>query len=237
MQTAKADRTDAALEAQVFWFKYQKEIAALLIIAIFAILALAGYRFYRERRETAAAGLFASAKVATDYQAVIQQYGDTSAAASAYLLLANAQNRQGKYSEANANLQMFLEKFPQHELASTARMTIAANLEKMGRQDEALATYQQIASTNAGSFNAPMALLAQVHILQSKNQNDDARRICETIMTRYQGSFASLEAGRILRTLKPLSSQTPTTVAPSTLNASPLPNMRVAPTAPPPPKP
>ncbi len=220
MQTAKALRTDTALEAQVFWFKYRKEIASLLVIAILAIIAIAGYRFYRDRREATASTLFGAAKTAAEYQEVISRYGDTSAAASAYLLLADAQRKQGKYSEANATLQRFLEKFPQHELASTARMAIAANLETMGKQDEALATYQQIASTNAGNFNAPMALIAQVHILQEKGRVDDARRICETIMMQYRDSYGALEAGRLLRTLLPPAPQTPSVIAPPSISPS-----------------
>ena len=80
-----------------------------------------------------------------------------------------------KYSEANATLVKFLEKFPQHELATTARMAMARNLQAMGKEDEAFATYQQIASANVPGFNAPMALIEQVHILQEKGRTEDAQ--------------------------------------------------------------
>jgi TolA-binding protein len=238
MPIAKELRTHPALEAQVFWFKYRREIAILLILAIVAVFTVAGYRFYRDRREATAATLFAAAKTPSAYEEVINRYGDTAAAASAYLLLADGQRRQAKYSEANATLAKFLEKFPQHELASTARMAMAANLEAMGKQDEALATYQQIASADAGSFNAPMALIEQVHILQEKNRIDDARRICETIMTQYRDSYAAMEARQLLRTfLKSTKPQTPPIVAPtkpgSSASATVPPTMKVLPTAPP----
>jgi TolA-binding protein len=238
MPIAKELRTDPALEAQFFWFKYRREIAILLILAIVAIFAIAGYRFYRGRREATAATLFAAAKTPAAYEEVINRYGDTAAAASAYLLLAEVQRKQAKYAEANATLVKFLEKFPQHELASTARMAMAANLEAMGKQDEALATYQQIASANAGSFNAPMALIEQVHILQEKNRIDDARRICETIMTQYRDSYAAMEASQLLRTfLKSAKPQTPPIVVPPkpgpSASATVPPTMKVLPTAPP----
>ena len=238
MPIAKELRTDPALEAQVFWFKYRREIAILLIIAIVAVFTLAGYRFYRDRREAAAATLFGAANTPAAYEGVINRYGDTVAAASAYLLLADGQRKQAKYAEANATLVKFLEKFPQHELASTARMAMAANLEAMGKQDEALATYQQIASANAGSFNAPMALIEQAHILQEKDRIDDARRICETIMTQYRDSYAAMEASQLLRTfLKLAKPQTPPIVVPpkpgSSASASVPPTMKVLPTAPP----
>ncbi len=238
MPIAKELRTDPALEAQVFWFKYRREIAVLLILAIVAIFAIAGYRFYRDRREATAATLFGAAKTPATYEQVINRYGDTAAAAAAYLLLADGQRKQAKYTEANATLVKFLEKFPQHELASTARMAMAANLEAMGKQDEALATYQQIASANAESFNAPMALIEQVHILQEKNRIDDARRICETIMTQYRDSYAAMEASQLLRTLlKSAKPQTPPIVASpkpgSSASATVPPTMKVLPTAPP----
>ena len=56
---------------------------------------------------------------------------------------------------------------------------MAANLDSMGKTDEALAMYQQIASDYPNSYTAPLAMLSQVYILKAKNRNDDARRICE----------------------------------------------------------
>jgi len=237
MPVAKELRTNPALEAQVFWYKYRKEIAILLILAIVAIIAIAGYRLYRDRREATAATLFSGAKTPAAYEEVINRYGDTAAAASAYLLLADSERKQAKYSEANATLLKFLEKFPQRELVSTARMAMAANLEAMGQQDEAFATYQQIASANAGSFNAPMALIEQVHILQEKKRIDDAKRICETIMTQYRDSYAAMEASQLLRTFLKSKAQTPSVVTPSKLespgSATVPPTIKVLPTAPP----
>src|SRR5438132_1784686 len=240
MPIAKEVTTDHALQAHVFWLKYRREIAILPILAIVASFATAGYRFYRDRREATAATLFDAAKTPAAYEEVISRYGDTAAAASAYLLLADEQRKQSKYSEANATLVKFLEKFPQHELASTARMAMAANLEAMGKQDEAFATYQQIASANAGSFNAPMALIEQVHILQEKNRIDDARRICETIMTQYRESYAAMEASQLLRTiLKSAKAQTPSLVTHSKLGSPESgtvpPTLKVLSTARPPP--
>src|SRR5438046_9740202 len=83
-----------------------------------------------------------------------------------------------------------------------------------------------------------MALIEQVHILQEKNRIDDARRLCETIMTQYRDSYAAMEASQLLRTfLKSAKPQTPPTVAPpklgSSVSASVPPTMKVFPTPPP----
>ena len=238
MPVAKEPTTDPALEAQVFWYKYRREIAILLGLAVLGIVGAAGYRLYRDRREATAAILFSAAKTPAAYEELIKQHSDTAAAASAYLLLADAQRKDGKYVEANTTLMKFLEKFPRHELATTARMAMAANLQAMGKEDEAFATYQQIASANVPGFNAPMALIEQVHILQGKGKTEDARRICETIMTQYRDSYAAMEASQLLRTfLKTAKPETPPIVAPpnpgAPVTASVQPTMKVLPAAPP----
>jgi predicted negative regulator of RcsB-dependent stress response len=238
MPIARQVTTDSTLDAQVFWYKYQREIAILLALAVLGIVGLAGYRFYRDRREATAATLFSAAKTPAAYEELINQHGNTAAAASAYLLLADAQRKSGKYAEANATLTKFLEKFPRHELANTARMATAANQQAMGKEDEAFATYQQVASANVAGFNAPMALIEQVHILQAKGKTEDARRICETIMMQYRDSYAAMEASQLLRTfLKTAKPETPPVVAspkpgaPATSTVTPT--MKVLPTAPP----
>jgi tetratricopeptide (TPR) repeat protein len=97
---------------------------------------------------------------------------------------------------------------------------MAANLEAMGRSDEAQAAYQQIATTYPNSFNAPLALLSQVYILKVKNKNDEARRICETILTQYRTSFWAGQAMQELRLLKP--SSTPVPAAPPAATVPPF---------------
>jgi hypothetical protein len=81
-------------------------------------------------------------------------------------------------------------------------MAMAANLESMGKSDEALASYQQIAAQYPKNFCAPLALISQVPLLKSKNRTEEARRVCETIMTQYRDSFWTNDAMRELRLLK-----------------------------------
>ena len=238
MPTAPPPSRDVALETRVFWERFKKPITAALLIVLLAMIAFTGYRFYSERRVAAASALLASAKSAQEYQQVIDRYPSTPAAADAYLLLAEARRNEKKFAEANTTLQTFIAKYPQHELVSTARMAMAANLESMGKPDEALTIYQQIASADPNGFNAPMALMSQVYILKAKNQNEDARRICETVLTQYRTSFWAGEAMQQLRMLKPVtsSSSAPTgaPTVPPMLAVPPAP--APAPQAPPAPK-
>jgi TolA-binding protein len=240
MPTAPPPARDVALETRVFWERFKKQITAVLVIALLAVIAFTGYRFYSDRRAATASALLASAKDAQEYQQVIARYANTPAAADAYLLLAEAQRSEKKFAEANTTLQTFIAKYPQHELLSTARMAIAANLESLGKTDEALVIYQQIATAYPNSFTAPLALVSQVYILKAKNRNDDARRICETVLTQYRTSFWAGEAMQQLRLLKPSSPPAPgpaqTATVPPLLVRPPAAAPPPAPQAPPPPK-
>ena len=227
MPTVPPPSYDAALETRVFWERFKTEIIAALIIVVLAIVGFGAYRFYSDRREASASALLAGAKSADVYQQVIADYPNTPAAADAYILLAEAQRKEKKFTEANTTLQVFIDKNPNHELVSTAKMAMAANLESMGKNDEALSIYQQIASIYPNSFNAPLALLSQVYLLKSKNQTEEARRVCETILTRYRESFWAGEAAQELRLLKPSASSEP---APT----STIPPFLAAPSATPP---
>jgi len=231
MPTATPPSRDAALETRVFWERFKTEITAVLIIALLAIVGFAGYRFYSDHRAAAASALLASVKSAEAYQQLIANYPNTPAGADAYLLLAEAQRNERKFTEATGTLQVFINKNPNHELVSTAKMAMAANLESMGKNEQALSIYQQIASIYPNSFNAPLALLSQVYLLKSENRIEEARRICETILTRYRESFWAGEAAQELRLLKPnASSQAPSAqtippllTAPSSTPADALP--------------
>ena len=209
MPTVPPPSYDAALETRMFWERFKRQIIAALIIVLVSIIGFGAYRFYIDRKAAAASALLASAKSADAYQQVIAGYPNTPAAADAYLLLAEARRKEKKFTESNTTLQAFIDKNPNHELVSTAKMAMAANLESIGKNDEALAMYQQIALTYPNSFNAPLALLSQVYLLKSKNQTEEARRVCEVILTRYRESFWAGEAAQELRLLKPNASSEP----------------------------
>ncbi len=218
--------TDAALEREVFWERHKTEVMVALIAILVALAAFGGYRFYSERRANAGANMLATAKTPADFQKVIADYSSTPAGASAYILLADSQKTEQKFNEANATLEKFVQKFPKHELAGTARLAIAGNLEAMGKKDEALATYQKLATSEPQAYTAPVALFSQIHLLKEKKQIAEARRVCETIITQYRESRFAAEATYQLRSLKlpddPAATASPR-VAPATAPAASAP--------------
>jgi predicted negative regulator of RcsB-dependent stress response len=218
--------TDTAPEREVFWDRYKKEVMAVLIAALVGVAAFGGYKLYTDRQANAAADMLASAKTAADFQKLIADYPHTAAGASAYLLLADAQRNEKKFAEANTTLQTFLDKFPKNELVGTARLAIGGNLEALGKKDEALAAYKRLVTDYPAGFAAPIALYSEIHLLKEKKQIDEARRVCETIMTQYRESRLAPDAAYQLRLLKP---ETPPAAPPTQTVAPPA----AAPSAPP----
>lgn len=243
MPTAPPLSSDAALETQVFWLKHKTEIIAAVAVALLALAGFGGYRLYASQRSTAASELLASAKSDQDYESVVARYPTTPAAASAYLLLAESQGKEKKFTEANATLQKFIDKNPDHQFVPMAKMAMAANLESLGKMDEALALYQQIAAAYPKSFDAPLALISEVPLLKAKNRVQEARQVCERIMTDYRDSIWMAEAARQLRILKPpAGSEQPSQPQAPSLSLAPngtitLPQPNAVPSAPPQPIP
>src|SRR5438067_6051621 len=231
-----------APERDVFWERYKKEVMAVLIVALVAVAGYGGYRLYSDQQANAASAMLASAKTAADFQKVISNYPSAPAGGSAYLLLADAQRNEKKFSEANATLQIFLDKFPKHELAGTARLAMAGNLEAMGKKEDALTAYQRLVSGDPHGFTAPIALYSQIHLLKEKKQIQEARRVCETIMTQYRESRLAPDAAYQLRLLKvddasaPSPSPTVAPAPPAAAPSAPPPAQSMAPAAPPAPK-
>lgn len=209
MPTAPPPSRDVAVETRFFWERFKKPIISAAIVVVLAATAFTGYRFYSDRRAAAASAALASASNAQAYEQVIAQYPNSPAGADAYILLAEAQCKESKFTDANKTLETFMAKYPKHELLSTAKMAMAGNLDSMGKTDEALAMYQQIASAYPNTYTAPLAMLLQIYILKAKNRNEDARRICESILTQYRTSFWAGEAMQQLRILKPITASTP----------------------------
>ena len=230
MPTAPPTPRDAALETRFFWETHKTEIVAVLVLAVLAIVGYGGYKFYSERRQAAAAALLGRAKTSRDFEQVISGYPNTPAGANAYLLLADTQRNEKKFTESNATLQAFISKFPKHELVTSAWIAIAANYESMGKMDEALKTYEKAAASDASNFNAPLALLSQIHLLKIKNKPEEARMVGEKILTNYRESLWANEAMRQLRLLKP---PPPASAASSPTNTAQPPPLLARPAAPP----
>src|SRR5215471_10292566 len=146
MPTAAPPSRDVALETRVFWERFKVPIIVGLSILLLGLIVFTVLSILFRTRAAAASAALAAAKTAPEYQQVIARYSNTTAAAAAYILLAEAERREKKFADANKTLETFVAKYPKHELVSTAKLAMAANLDSIGKVDDALALYQQIAS-------------------------------------------------------------------------------------------
>ncbi len=211
MATVSTPTSDPLLDTQLFLARHKAAILGGLLAVLLAVGAYGGYRWYAGHRDDAAAALLSQARGAADYEKLISEYRGAAAAPSAYLLLAAAQRKEQKLTEANITLKTFIDKNPKHEFITTAKMAMAANVEAMDKPDEALEMYRRLAADHPRSFNAPLALLAEVPLLKAKGDIEGARRVCETVLTQYRDSYAAAEATRHLRMLKGPTPATSTT--------------------------
>jgi acyl-CoA synthetase (AMP-forming)/AMP-acid ligase II len=85
----------------------------------------------------------------------------------------------------------------------------------------AVEAYRRIAAEYPKDFNAPLALIAQAQLLRYSGKIDDARRVCETVMTQYRDSYASADATRLLRVLKPATPPAAPAASPSSVATAP----------------
>jgi len=210
MATVSEITSDPALESQLFWEQYKTTIIAVAAVLVLGGLGFAGYQIYKMKAASDAVALLTAADSSEEFQKVIERYPGSEPAASASLLLAGQQRAKKNYAEANTTLRKFIDQYPKHQLITTAWMGIGANLESLGKTDEALSTYQRLAKDYPQSFNAPLALLAQVPLLKAKNQFDEARRACETIMSQHRDSIVANQAIQELMALpQPAAAATP----------------------------
>src|SRR5207244_12003156 len=107
MPTVPPPSRDVALETRFFWERFKNPIVPAAIVVLLAATAFTGYRFYSDRRAATASAALASANTAQEYEQVIARYPNTSAAADAYILLAQAQRKERKFTEANKTLETF----------------------------------------------------------------------------------------------------------------------------------
>ena len=115
-------------------------------------------------------------------------------------------------------------------------MAMAANLESLGKLDEALAIYQRLVTDDAEGFLAPTALMAEVPIFKAKNQIDEARKACETILTKYRDRLFTGEAQAKLRLLKPPAppeAPPPRPLSPEAIVQNLVPSLKMRPPSPP----
>lgn len=150
--------------------------------------------------------------------ALATKYSGTQAAQRAQLQSAATLFSIGKYPEAQAEFQKFLENSPGGALAATAQLGVAACLEAQGKNDLAAVAYQKTASTYAATPSALPALCALGRINeQAGKMNEAANNYDAAARAGQAGGSLAQEAAMHSMEIKTKIAAQKSTAAPSVI--------------------
>ena len=195
---------DLLLEGNAAWEKYKFIVIGAVLLLVLALVGSELYHNSQRRMAEAASAELNGAKTIGEYQKVIDTYPNTLAAANAYLLMARDQTEAKDFAGAAATWQTFVEKFPKHPEAGAALLARGNALEAQGKPDEARAIYQQVATSYAGDYAAPLARLSEATLLTSQRKIEEARHVYENIIATYPNSVGAVVAKQEMRYLNAL---------------------------------
>jgi tetratricopeptide (TPR) repeat protein len=133
---------------------------------------------------------------ASAYLKVAAEFAGTHAGARAQLLAAIGLFSENRYAEALAQFKKFKDEYPNDPAATEATLGMATCEEAQGNLDEALKTYQLLAS--GATAESAQAKLGAARLLEAKNQPDQALKYYNEITQTGARSVWGNEA-RILR--------------------------------------
>ncbi|MGA2242019.1 MAG: tetratricopeptide repeat protein [Verrucomicrobiota bacterium] len=148
-------------------------------------------------------------KVSTDY------FG-TSGGQRALLQGAAMLFAAGRYTDAQAQFQKFLDTYPGSFLAAQAALGVATSLDAQGDADLAAGVYQRIINTYSDAVVVDSARFALAQIDERRGKLDEAANLYEAIVHYNPNGSLGSEAGLRLMELKMKQQSAPPSTAPAT---------------------
>jgi TolA-binding protein len=182
---------DPNLKWELFWEKHKTAILGAIVLLIVAALAASAWLVYFNAQRHAAQKLLAEATDIAAFQAVVDKYPKSQAAADSLLRIAAAEREAGDLTKSTAAFQAFLDRFPDHTLAGGALLGIGQNQDATGDSDSAIASYQLVVTRYPQSYAAPFAAYSEAEILLRRFQRDEARRSYNMIVSQFPQSLAA----------------------------------------------
>ncbi len=185
-----------------FWIQHQRLIIRLVVVALLAVAAWGAYLFMDYRKRAGSEEALANAKTAADFRKTVTDWAGTPAAGTASVRLAEELRKEGKPDEAAKILREFLAQYPVHPLRVGAAHALAASLEAAGKNEEALAAYQQFGAAHGRSAFAPLASIGQARVLIALNKADEAQKLLESVEQKFPGNPFVYDARNLLEEIK-----------------------------------
>jgi TolA-binding protein len=154
----------------------------------------------REAKEVAAGQALTQAafsggyQMADAYAKVAAQYPGTTAGQRALLLNAAALFEAGKFSDAQAQFQKFLDAHPDSEFSSQALLGVATSLDAQGKTDLASGAYQRVINNSSDIAAVSAARFGLARIEESQGKLNDALALYQDVARANPSSVLGSEA-------------------------------------------
>ena len=163
------------------------------LILLVGIVATA--HLMRKRYEAEAGRALANATTVEALRQVADKYKDVPATAGSALLgLADRQLESGDANGAAESLAAFKTKYPDHPLASQARLALAGALGRLGKSAEAIAELDAFLSASGSSSLAPLALMMKAELVEQGGDVEGTRKLLQQVKNDYPDSMFSQQA-------------------------------------------
>jgi tetratricopeptide (TPR) repeat protein len=203
------------------WIEENKKRIVIIAAAIMAaILVFYFVSSQREQKEIDAGKALTEAAIgnsggqlADGYLKINADYPATLAGQRALLQAASAFFAAGRYPDAQAQFQKFLDAHPDSAFSGQASLGVAASLDAQGKSDLALGAYQQ-AISSSDAMAGSIAKLATARIYETQGKVNDAFTLYEEVARANPNSALGSEAAMRAMELKTKSPSVPPSTAP-----------------------
>lgn len=197
---------------EAFLDRNQKGVVVFAILLALGGVAAVVYRGIESSRQESAGAELTKAEDLAAYQAVIEGNANTSAAASAMVLLADSQWTAGKKDDAIASLQKFIAAYPKHPALPSAKANLGSKLMAQGNTGDATKVFEDLASDPTATYIAPFALISLGDMSKAAGNPEKAEASYNKVTTNFpNSSFAETATRRIaiLKTKPPVEIEPP----------------------------
>jgi TolA-binding protein len=182
--------TDSDLFWQAHWRKFLWGLAGLVLL----ILAAGFWKFREAQVRHASEALYSAAADEAGWREVVEKFPGTVPAGNARLQLASALRAGGDTGAAAAELDRLISTQPDYPLAGTACLMLGELRQLQGEPEAALEAYRRASSLYRTSYAAPLALLAEAKLLESRGSAGEARAVLQSIGSLHPGTPAAMIA-------------------------------------------
>lgn len=202
----ESDATQSTLfyDAWKWGDKHRKQIAWGAVVVLVVALAITAVILQKNaKRDEANEALSkltthtgnAPAVTPENLLKVYSDYPGTDAGSRALLLAATALFDSGKYQEAEAQFQKFVQSYGDSEFVGQAMLGVAASLDAQGKTNDAIAAYQRVIQRRPNDNVVPQAKFALGRLYEAQGKWDEARNQFEDTYRTAQYTSVGSEAG------------------------------------------